>query len=157
MAAPKIRSLLRFSHDSLEDQGDKITYNDIEERFGPEVAHIVRACSDAEVTSTNSKKPDWKERKIAYIESIRKKPPQTLLVTTADKLHNSRSILRDYYTIGEDLWPRFNGGGEGTLLVCISELVKAFEQSSGQKPYPRSEFSRVVVELNEMAERERAA
>ena len=37
------------------------------------------------------------------------------MVSLADKTHNARAILMDYRQIGDNLWPRFNGGKEGTL------------------------------------------
>jgi len=35
-------------HDAIEDQGDKITVENIRERFGQRVAEIVKDCSDAD-------------------------------------------------------------------------------------------------------------
>ena len=37
------------------------------------------------------------------------------LVSAADKLHNVRSIIRDYREHGEDIWERFQGRRDGTL------------------------------------------
>jgi hypothetical protein len=37
------------------------------------------------------------------------------LVSAADKLHNVRSIIRDYHQHGDDIWQRFQGRREGTL------------------------------------------
>jgi hypothetical protein len=36
-------------------------------------------------------------------------------VSAADKLHNVRSIIRDYHEHGEDVWNRFQGRRDGTL------------------------------------------
>lgn len=38
-----------------------------------------------------------------------------LLVSLADKVHNPRSIARDYKDTGEDLWSRFFASREQTL------------------------------------------
>ena len=37
------------------------------------------------------------------------------LVSAADKLHNVRSIMRDYREHGEEIWERFQGRRDGTL------------------------------------------
>ena len=37
------------------------------------------------------------------------------LVSAADKLHNVRSIIRDYHEHGDAIWDRFQGRREGTL------------------------------------------
>jgi GTP pyrophosphokinase len=42
------------------------------------------------------------------------KPPQSLLVSLADKTHNAEAILFDYRVMGDSLWDRFNGGAAGT-------------------------------------------
>ena len=66
------------------------------------------------------------------------------LVSACDKLHNARSILRDYREQGDALWQRFKGGKEGTLWY-YRELVNIFQAI---EPSPLvEEFSRVVSEL----------
>jgi len=60
-------------------------------------------------------KPPWHERKVSYINRLKKENGDTRLVSAADKLHNVRSILSDYRALGESVWTRFNGGREGTL------------------------------------------
>ena len=37
------------------------------------------------------------------------------LVSAADKLHNVRSIMRDYREHGDEIWERFQGRRDGTL------------------------------------------
>jgi GTP pyrophosphokinase len=98
-------------HDAVEDQGGAATLELIRDRFGDHVASIVEGCTDADAIP----KPPWRERKEAYLATIPHKAPEALLVSAADKLHNARAILADYRALGDDLWPRFNGGREGTL------------------------------------------
>jgi hypothetical protein len=54
-----------------------------------------------------------------------KKPEQSLLVSMADKAHNAEVILFDYRELGDQLWPRFNGGAGGTRWY-YDALVKVF-------------------------------
>ncbi|MBX9745671.1 MAG: HD domain-containing protein [Hyphomonadaceae bacterium] len=98
-------------HDAVEDQGGEPTLRDIREKFGDRVGDIVVDCTDAWVQP----KPPWRERKEAYLAALPKKASASLLVSLADKVHNSRAIAADYRTYGEAIWTRFNGGREGTI------------------------------------------
>jgi len=93
-------------HDSVEDQGGAPVLAEIRQKFGNRVAGIVDACTDTDITP----KPPWRQRKQAYIEAIAHKSDAARRVSLADKLHNIRSISRDYRHCGEELWKRFNAG-----------------------------------------------
>lgn len=98
-------------HDAAEDQGGKITLDDINARFGDAVARIVADCTDAWVEP----KPPWRQRKEEYLALLPKKPGESLLVSLADKVDNAEAILQDYRVVGDGLWSRFTGGREGTI------------------------------------------
>ena len=98
-------------HDTVEDQGGQPMLDRIRVGYGANVAEIVEACTDTDLTP----KPPWRPRKEAYLAAIPHKSPGALLVSLADKVHNSGAILNDYRQIGEALWSRFTGGREGTL------------------------------------------
>ena len=98
-------------HDVVEDCGGEKMLQQVRRRFGARVATIVDGCTDAYVIA----KPEWRERKQAYIRRLKNEGSDTRLVSAADKLNNVRSILSDYREIGESVWSRFNGGRDGTL------------------------------------------
>jgi len=98
-------------HDAPEDQGGEAILEDIRDRFGDGVAEIVDGCTD----TYEDPKPPWRERKERYLHHLAGASRSVRLVSSADKLHNARSVLSDYRTLGEDLWKRFNGGKDGTL------------------------------------------
>lgn len=98
-------------HDAAEDQGGRKTLELIRDRFGDAVATIVSDCTD----SWTQPKPPWRERKEAYIARLPNKQEESLLVSLADKAHNSRTILADYREVGDQVWDRFRGGKGGTL------------------------------------------
>ncbi len=98
-------------HDAVEDQGGAATREKILCRFGERVAMIVDGCTDTDQTP----KPPWQARKTAYLTALESAESSVLLVSAADKIHNLRSIVADYRTLGEALWNRFSGGREGTL------------------------------------------
>ena len=133
-------------HDAIEDQGGAEVRAEIRRRFGERVAAIVDGCSDAETIP----KPPWRARKERYVASLADASPAVIRVEAADKLHNARSILRDYRQLGESLWSRFSGGREGTLwyyremtrilqtrtdsplVVALDEVVTTLERLAQQ-------------------------
>ena len=106
-------------HDVVEDCGGAPMLKEVQRRFGPRVAKIVKGCTD----SFTDPKPPWRERKETYLRHLKKADAETRLVSAADKLNNVRSILSDYRAVGESIWARFNGGREGTLWYyrCLLE------------------------------------
>jgi hypothetical protein len=112
-------------HDAVEDAGRAKTLEAIHKQFGDEVAMIVEACSDTDVTP----KPPWRERKVAYLDHLRdpETPESVLRVSLADKLHNARAILSDYRRLGDDLWSRFNTKSGDDQLWYYRSLAEIFE------------------------------
>jgi (p)ppGpp synthase/HD superfamily hydrolase len=131
-------------HDAVEDQGGMVTLAEIRRRFGSTVAEIVEACSDATMTP----KPPWHERKEAYIARLGNASASVRLVSAADKLHNVRSILRDYRRVGELLWRHFRGGREGTLWYyrTVVETLKQIDNNELVQ-----ELDRIVTEIEQLA------
>jgi len=101
-------------HDAAEDGGGEATLAEIRARFGDAVADIVLGCSDSLVEDPEDKLP-WRERKENYLAHLENASTSVCLVSAADKLHNVRSIMRDYREHGEDIWERFQGRRDGTL------------------------------------------
>ena len=131
-------------HDSIEDQGaGGATRSEIERRYGPEVVAIVDGCTDADTLP----KPDWHERKRAYIEHIAGASDSVRLVSAADKLHNARAILADYRELRDALWTRFNVGAQD-ILWYYQALATEFGQA-GATPLTR-ELDQTVTELKRL-------
>jgi GTP pyrophosphokinase len=127
-------------HDAVEDAGGAERLEDIRRRFGEAVAKIVDECSDTDEIP----KPPWRKRKEKYIEHVTHASKSAQLVSAADKLHNARSILKDYRAVGEALWGRFNGGREGTLWYYRA-LADAFRSVENNELI--DELERVVREI----------
>ena len=127
-------------HDAVEDAGGADRLEDIRVRFGDNIANIVDECTD----SYTLPKPPWKERKEKYISHIAQAPRSARLVSASDKLHNARSILKDYRLEGESLWSRFSGGKDGTLWFYQSlvQVLRAAEDNELNR-----ELYRVVEEI----------
>lgn len=140
-------------HDVVEDGGGRTALAEIEVRFGPPVAAIVVANSD---TLDPEDRPGWYERKRAYVDAFPTKPPGALRVSLADKLHNARSILTDYRTLGDALWSRFGQGLGLATRVYYRELALAFERERDRlgpaaPPYV-DELRRTVDAITALAE-----
>jgi len=136
-------------HDAIEDCGGDIARQCIRETLGMDSADrvsterilaIVEGCSDTDRTP----KPPWRERKLVYINHLATASPETRLVSSADKLHNVRSLLQDYRAVGEALWSRFAGGRDGTLWYYRA-VVSAL--SAAETTPIVAELDRVVTEL----------
>ena len=128
-------------HDAVEDQGGLDRLADIRERYGHVVADIVDECTD----SYGDPKPPWRRRKEAYIASLDSASAGALLVSIADKLDNTRSMIRGYRIRGAEQWSRTGKTAEdvhwyyGTLARRFCEL----------RPGPLSdELTRTVAELD---------
>ena len=104
-------------HDAVEDapkgEGPAVL-TAIEKRFGPHVAAIVRAWSDG-LNDTGVRSGSWAARKTAYFASFAHKEPDALLVTAADKTHNSRCIVADLRIYGT--------GFISTFGACAHQLL----------------------------------
>ena len=115
------QAIAALLHDAVEDQGGESRLTEIRQKYGNTVAQIVADCTDAWAEP----KPEWKVRKVNYIQSLKKKSQSSLLVSLADKTHNAEAILQDYNEIGDALWARFTAGKEGTLWY-YGQLSKQF-------------------------------
>lgn len=135
-------------HDAIEDCIGEIPdiRAKIAEDFGEAVLHMVEACTDADTDP----KPPWRPRKEAYLAHLLALPSDApaLLVSLADKIHNSGSILRDYRQVGDALWDRFRGKRDGTLWY-YTELARVFVQL---KPGPQAdELAGIVAKISALA------
>lgn len=131
-------------HDAVEDQGGAETLAVIRRIFGPDVAAIVLGCSDTD----EQPKPPWRARKDRYLAHLAEASPSVLLVSTADKLANARTVLADYREIGEDLWSRFNGTRDETLWYY--RRVVEILQTRPAPPHLVAELARVVTEIGRL-------
>jgi (p)ppGpp synthase/HD superfamily hydrolase len=135
-------------HDAVEDSEDgEATYSVIEEQFGDRVARIVLACSDA-VAVPGKPKPDWRERKEAYLRHLNDDADEdVLLVSACDKVHNARSIVTDLGTDGDQVWQRFTVTDPRAQLWYYTSVAEILQR---RLPGPLTdELGRIVEEIAE--------
>lgn len=131
-------------HDAPEDQGGEETLDEIRERFGEVVGDIVEGCSDTFETP----KPPWRQRKEKYLSDLETASASVRLVSMADKLHNSRSILADLRRQGDEVWKKFKGGRDGSLWYYRTLVTKY--RAHGDHPLVE-ELDRVVTKIESLA------
>jgi (p)ppGpp synthase/HD superfamily hydrolase len=138
------QTIAALLHDVVEDCGGEPVLEEVRQHFGDRVAKIVAGCTDAYTIP----KPAWKQRKLDYLEVLRRADDDVRLVSAADKLHNVRTILADYRTEGDAVWERFSGRRDGTLWYYRAVL----DVLTGGNPNRLvGELQRVVTELETLA------
>jgi (p)ppGpp synthase/HD superfamily hydrolase len=91
-------------HDVVEDTD--ATVAQVEDRFGPDVAEIVRHCSEIKTDAHGRKRP-WIDRKRDHLDALAGAPVSARAVVLADKLHNLISIEVDLRE-GRPIWAGFH-------------------------------------------------
>ena len=141
--ADENEAIAALLHDAIEDQGGAAVREEIGRRFGPQVVEIVEGCTDAHTRP----KPPWRRRKEAYLARLRDASASVRLVSACDKLHNVRSLLREYRARGESLWTHFRGGREGTLWYYRAVVDTLKQADAGPLV---EELERVVAQLERL-------
>jgi (p)ppGpp synthase/HD superfamily hydrolase len=127
-------------HDVVEDA--RIKPDRIREEFGVRVAAIVEQCTEPD------KRRPWEKRKQHTLDSLKQGGLEVKFVGCADKLHNIRTIARDYRTMGDRVWQRFRRGREDQKRYYES-LVESLRMQSAPPAYQElyKEFKRTVREV----------
>lgn len=134
-------------HDAVEDHGGLPRLEDIRSNFGEDVARMVEGLSDSVEEDANQKK-NWEERKQGYLDRLKHEPPDIQLISAADKLYNSRTVLDGYRSIGPKVWDRFKRGHKQQLWY-FKELLKIFKSAGTNRIV--DELERVVSELDRIS------
>jgi (p)ppGpp synthase/HD superfamily hydrolase len=134
-------------HDCVEDGGGRPLLERLADDFGERVAEIVAACSDSLDPETDLR--SWRQRKADYVAHLPEVSDDGVLrVALADKVHNARSIVRDYRAEGHALWQRFTNKTAADQLWYYDELLSFFSE---RRPGPLVEdLQRAVDELAEL-------
>ena len=128
-------------HDAVEDGGGRAVLERIARSFGPRVAAIVERCTD---NLDGDPDEPWFERKRRYLEHLPEITDDSVLrVALADKVHNARSLVRDYRDEGPCLWERFTNKTAREQLWYYDGLVQFF---AFHRPGPLAEDLRRAVD-----------
>ena len=144
------QAIAALLHDAVEDGGGRPMLEHIRAQFGTEVAALVEACSDSlDPHDTRT----WRARKASYLAHLPRVTVEgALRVALADKVHNARSIVRDYRAEGHALWDRFTNKTVDDQLWYYRALLEFFATS---RPGPLVEdLRRALAELEHLAARD---
>lgn len=137
-------------HDAVEDGGGRPLLERIARSFGPRVAAIVEGCSDSLEPEPSTPWIDRKRRYLAHLPEVT--DDAILRIVIADKVHNARSIVRDYREEGHVLWERFTQKTAREQLWYYGGLLAFFER---RRPGPLTEDLRIALgELSELVARD---
>jgi (p)ppGpp synthase/HD superfamily hydrolase len=100
-------------HDTLEDTD--YTGDELQQDFGGKVREIVESLSEPH--GEEHKGMPWKDRKIAYARTLRKASEEALIIAAADKIHNMRAIVEEYYDDHSRFLADFEGSLEDRVLM----------------------------------------
>lgn len=108
-------------HDTLEDTD--YTAKELEQDFGEKVLKLVTTVSEPK--EKDGKALTWQERKDAYLEQLKKGPEEALLISAADKIHNMRCVVEQYFNDHKGFVKDFPGSFEerGLRYQDLSNLL----------------------------------
>lgn len=115
-------------HDALEDVPD-YTPEMLEETFGTRVKEIVLGVTE-EYKLRDETPPSWKEEKLAYIDTLRKSTDESIMVSLADKIQNTRSLIDMINIAGGGMLPNF-GSGHAERIWFHREVLAIGEERLG--------------------------
>lgn len=116
-------------HDTIEDSNPEkpITKEMLKKAFGLEVARIVNDLSEQDTSLP------WMERKMLALAHVAEMEQDSLLVKSADVLHNLSDQIDDYKMKGEAIFIHFNAPKEAQLKRYHS-LVDAIKKRWPDNP-----------------------
>ncbi len=136
------QAIAALLHDVLEDCGARHA-PEIEARFGADVLRIVEGMTDG-LADESGRKPEWRQRKLAYLDHLRTADIETVLVASCDKLHNATAIADDHAMIGEDVFARFSQPKPETVWY-YRQLADILLQRLGPMHRVTMKFNRAVA------------
>ena len=129
-------------HDVVEDTWT--TMEEIKTVFGERVEKLVAAESEDKMPDVPPEQ-SWKARKEAAIKTLASAEYDAKIVALADKLSNIRAIHRDFDSIGDKLWERFNQKDKNEQAWYYREVGEALSELKGHLAY--QEYRRLVDEV----------
>jgi (p)ppGpp synthase/HD superfamily hydrolase len=129
-------------HDAIEDQGGEAR-KQIREKCGQAVLAIIEACTESETFP----KPAWRERKETYLKQVETASVSALLVMVADKLQNSRALLRRLKLRGAEGWGRPSREEKLWYLRCLVQAMhRRLAQLEQETTHPTLVSLRLLID-----------
>ncbi len=100
-------------HDTLEDTD--YTEKELEDDFGGSVKDIVLSLTEPQ--TPEGEKRDFAFQKKEYVTQLKKASERALVVAAADKIHNMRSVVEEYYDDHSSFIAHFGSNLEDRLRM----------------------------------------
>jgi len=101
-------------HDTLEDTN--YAPDELEGDFGSTVRTLVESVSER-IQAEELEEKSWKDRKRRYIENLKESSEGALIISAADKIHNMRSAIEEYYDDHQGFIADFQGSPTERVMV----------------------------------------
>ncbi len=137
-------------HDALEDVKD-YTPEALEKKFGTRVKEIVMGVTETSKLEGKLHTP-WKEVKLAYLETLRSAPEESVLVSLADKIQNTRSLIEMIEAHKGGNIPHFNSGSEERIWFH-QEVLTLGEERLGEDHTLVEELRLEIEEMKRVLEK----
>ncbi|HCJ45638.1 MAG: bifunctional (p)ppGpp synthetase/guanosine-3',5'-bis(diphosphate) 3'-pyrophosphohydrolase [Candidatus Moranbacteria bacterium] len=137
-------------HDTLEDV-PTYTEEKLRSEFGDRVGDIVKEVTEdftqAEKEDHSIRAHHWRARKEKYLKNLENDSEEALLIATADKIHNMRNAVDEYFLHGDAVWEKFQRNVEH-MLWFYSETARII---SAKLTHPLvDEMNRILTELEKV-------
>ena len=119
-------------HDVIEDSD--ATKEDLKKLFGKRVAELVASESEDKMEELPAE-DSWKMRKQQTINHLGNKSRDEQIIVLADKLSNIRSMYKDYCSIGDELWQRFNQKDKSEHAWYYQSIGEKLDKLKDTVPY----------------------
>lgn len=130
-------------HDTLEDTDT--TPEDIRREFGDEVLRLIESDSEDKREELPPEET-WKMRKEETIDYLRNRADKKeKIIALSDKLSNIRAIYRDYQTVGDALWDRFNQKDKNEHAWYYKSFIETLSELKGTAAY--EEYCELAVKI----------
>ncbi len=133
-------------HDTVEDTD--ATTEDIRREFGDKVADLVSSESENKREDLPSS-DTWKIRKQETVDRLKNESSkEAKMIALGDKLSNMRAIYRDYTTIGDKLWERFNQNDPHEIMWYYSAVAESLVDLKDTFAY--KEYVKIINEMKSL-------
>lgn len=139
-------------HDTLEDTD--YTADELVADFGEDVANLVLTVT--EPIMDGEVKIPWLENKKAYADQLRKGANEAVMIAAADKIHNFRSAVDEYYSdhqrFIQDFGPRFNDRLEAYQAIANAINSKLKDGIVHEFNHTFKEYKNLILAIQESHE-----
>ena len=136
-------------HDSLEDVPN-YRYENLVHDCGGRVAEIVKHVTEPlDADKRDDDQLPWLERKESYLLNLREGGIESALVSAADKIHNTESLIGDRKKEGDEFLKRFHSSSENKIWFN-KEVYAILVEKLGKDHVLVLRFSQLIRELENL-------